>query len=113
MGVHTLLQRRRYSYVIRKRVPADLVTIIGKREIIKSLGTLNVQEAKTKANLMAVRWSACLPRPGRGYLSPFRMPKSWRKSGRLGPWPRMPRAELLVSLAHLMTSIVRPMGSTI
>lgn len=41
-----MLPRHRYSYVISKRVPAELVPIIDKREIIKSLGTLDVNKAK-------------------------------------------------------------------
>src|ERR1051326_7901034 len=48
MGAHPLLQRRKYSYVIRQRVPADLVPILGKGEIVKSLGTLNPAEAKRR-----------------------------------------------------------------
>lgn len=48
MGVHTLIQRRKYSYVVRKRVPADLVSILGKKEVIRSLHTLNPEEAKRK-----------------------------------------------------------------
>jgi hypothetical protein len=48
------VQRRKYSYFIRKRVPADLVPVIGKREIVKSLNTLNPEEAKTKAKLMGL-----------------------------------------------------------
>src|SRR5277367_64639 len=77
-GVHTLIQRRRYSYFIRKRVPPELVPIIGRREIVKSLGSLDVQEAESRAMRMALevdRMLAAGATVGRSCAAP---PGWWR-----------------------------------
>ena len=40
------LQRRRKSWYVRVRVPPSLVRVVGKENIIASLGTRDVEQAK-------------------------------------------------------------------
>lgn len=48
-----LLQRRKYTYYLRVRVPLDLVGLIGKKEFKQSLRTEDKREAKTIARIKA------------------------------------------------------------
>ena len=43
-------------YYFRRRVPKDVVDVIDKKEIIKSLGTKDCKEAKKRLNVMVVKW---------------------------------------------------------
>lgn len=57
MPKRTLLQRRKNGvYYIRKRVPKRLIPIIGKAEIVKSLGTSNYEEALLLTNVDIDPW---------------------------------------------------------
>ena len=52
------LIRRNGVYHYRRRVPDALVNTIGKREIHRSLGTANLNEAKKRRAIEDIRWDA-------------------------------------------------------
>lgn len=54
----THLIRRGARYSIRRRVPADLIAVIGKREVVRALGTSNRAEAVWRCRLEGVRMDA-------------------------------------------------------
>ncbi len=52
LGTHThsfRVQRRGSTYFYRRRVPHDLVGLVGRTEIIRSLKTGNLNEARRRA----------------------------------------------------------------
>ena len=58
MAKPTGLARRKGIYYFRIRVPKDLVSILGKKEIRKSLQTTDYGEAKKRRNQVAIEWDA-------------------------------------------------------
>lgn len=54
MPKHTRLQRRTAGYYLRVRVPDDVRPIIGKREVVRALGTTDYAIALTRVRLQAV-----------------------------------------------------------
>ncbi|MDR5779165.1 site-specific integrase [Caballeronia sp. LZ065] len=67
----THLIRRGARYSIRRRVPSDLIAVIGKHELVRALGTADRSEAVRRCRLEGVRidaeWSALragTPQPG-------------------------------------------------
>jgi len=51
------LIRRNGTYQYRRRVPLELVAVIGKKEIQFSLGTSNLTEAKKRRAVEDLKWS--------------------------------------------------------
>lgn len=51
---HTRLQRRKAGYYLRVRVPDDVRHVIGKREVVRALGTADHAAALTRVRLQAV-----------------------------------------------------------
>jgi integrase len=51
---HTMLQRRPSGYYFRQRVPDELRPVIGKNEIVRSLGTNDAATARRAVKLVAV-----------------------------------------------------------
>ncbi len=52
LGTHThsfRVQRRGSTYFYRRRVPHDLVALVGRTEIIRSLNTGNLSDARRRA----------------------------------------------------------------
>ena len=45
MGFLTYMQKRESGYYFRKKVPLDLIEVVGKREIVESLQTKDLSEA--------------------------------------------------------------------
>ena len=58
MAKPTGLARRKGTYYFRIRVPKDLVSVFGKKEIRKSLETTDYGKAKKRRNQMAIEWDA-------------------------------------------------------
>jgi hypothetical protein len=50
------LVKRGNSYAFRIRVPKDLISIIGKHELKKTLGTSDFALAKIRRNKLAAQW---------------------------------------------------------
>ena len=48
MGIYTLLQKRPTGYYFRQLVPEELQEALGKREIVKSLKTKELNKAKSR-----------------------------------------------------------------
>ncbi|MCB1883376.1 MAG: hypothetical protein KDG89_05160 [Geminicoccaceae bacterium] len=53
MSTNLYLRRIKGRYVFRRRVPHDLVDAIGKREIVRSLGTTGFARARERARALA------------------------------------------------------------
>ena len=75
------VQRRGSNFFYRRRVPNDLVALLGRTEIVRSLQAANLSEARRHAPVQRA------PRPGHRRLrrspSPLTMSTSWS-------WPPAP-----------------------
>lgn len=56
MGLPSHLFRRGAAYSARMRVPLDLVKVIGKKEMVRALGTSNLAEAKSRLYPVTAGW---------------------------------------------------------
>ncbi|MGJ8628693.1 MAG: DUF6538 domain-containing protein [Sulfitobacter sp.] len=56
MGKQSYLLRRGGSYSARIRVPADLVDIVGRQQLVKSLGTRDPSEARRLVLTVVSDW---------------------------------------------------------
>lgn len=63
----THLIRRGGRYSIRRRVPSDLIAVLGRREVVRALGTGDRAEAVRRCRLEGVRldaeWAALRGQP--------------------------------------------------
>lgn len=57
MAFHSNLQKRETGYYFRQSVPLPLVLIVGKKEVVKSLGTKDPLEAKNRCRVFSVKIS--------------------------------------------------------
>jgi hypothetical protein len=97
-------------YWFRKRVPAGLVSVLGRREVTESLGTRDPVEAKQKfAELLRdheVQWA----RRGRCQQDSFRRLLSAEGRAKQAPWPVSSRSCPAVSSCAKAVSPISNLG---